>query len=286
MDVSLQSVPEVEMLAGADGLPLATEVHGPDDGACLVFAHGFGQARGSWRHTAQRMAERGWRSTLFDARGHGDSGRQPEGDYALDDLVTDLQQVVAAQPRTPVLVGASMGGLVSLVALAETPGLSCRALVLVDITPRWEVAGVERILAFMRAFPDGFASLDEAGAAIAAYLPQRARRKSEAKLRSLLHQADDGRWRWHWDPAMLDSVADNHAAYQPRLMAAAAQVKLPVLLLSGGRSDVVSGDTVAEFRSLVPHAQHVELADATHTLAGDDNDAFTREVEKFILGNL
>ncbi len=286
MDAPLQSVPDVEMLAGADGLPLATEVHGPEDGACLVFAHGFGQTRGSWRATAQHMARRGWRSTLFDARGHGDSGRPPGGDYALDHLVVDLQRVIAAQPQPPVLVGASMGGLVSLVALAETRALSCRALVLVDITPRWEVAGVERILAFMRAFPTGFASLDEAAAAIAAYLPQRARRKSEAKLRSLLRQTGDGRWRWHWDPAMLDSIADNHLDYQPRLMAAAAQVTLPVLLLSGGRSDVVSSETVAEFRSLVPHAQHVELADATHTLAGDDNDAFTREVEKFILGNL
>lgn len=274
--------PKMEKLAGAGGLPLAVEVHGPIDGGCLVFLHGFGQTRGSWRATARRMAERGWRSTLYDSRGHGDSGREPDGKYVLDDLVTDLRKVMAAQPQPPVLIGASMGGLVSMITVADHPDLACRALILVDITPRWETAGVDRILAFMRAFPHGFASLGEAAAAIAAYVPQRARRKSESQLRGLLRQTDDGRWCWHWDPAILDSVADSYTHYQPRLLAAASRINVPVLLLSGGKSDVVSDETVAEFCSLAPHAQHVELPQATHTLAGDDNDAFAREVEKFI----
>lgn len=282
MDTCLKTPPEVQTLSGAHNLSLAAEVHGPADGDCLVFSHGFGQTRGSWRATAQRMADRGWRSTLFDTRGHGDSGRHAQGRYELDDLVADLRNVIVAQPQPPVLIGASMGGLVSMIAVAEDAEPTCRALVLVDITPRWETAGVDRILAFMRAFPHGFASLDEAGAAIAAYVPQRARRKSETQLRGLLRQTEDDRWCWHWDPAMLDSVAERHADYQPRLLAAASRIKLPVLLLSGGKSDVVSGETVAEFRALVPHAKHVELPHAAHTLAGDDNDAFAREVEEFL----
>lgn len=282
MDMRLQANPEVRPLAGANELSLAVEVHGPDDGPCLVFSHGFGQTRGSWRTTARRFARRGWRSTLFDARGHGDSGREPDGRYVLEHLLTDLVKVVDAQPQPPVLIGASMGGLVSLLALAEHERIGCTALVLVDITPRFETAGVERILAFMRAFPHGFASLDEAGAAIAVYLPQRAGRKTNTQLRALLRQGGDGRWRWHWDPAMLDSVAERHADYQPRLMAAASRLKLPVLLLSGGKSDVVSDQTVSEFRALVPHARHVRLQHAGHTLAGDDNDNFAREVETFI----
>ncbi len=70
--------------------------------------------------------------------------------------------------------------------------------------------------------------------------------------------------------------------YQPRLFAAAAQVKVPVLLLSGARSDVVSSHTVDEFLRLVPHARHVALPDATHMVAGDANDAFTREIATFM----
>lgn len=55
-----------------------------------------------------------------------------------------------------------------------------------------------------------------------------------------------------------------------------------VLLLSGGRSDVVSRQTVAEFMQLVPQLEHVELPQATHMVAGDANDAFTREIIRFV----
>jgi pimeloyl-ACP methyl ester carboxylesterase len=59
-------------------------------------------------------------------------------------------------------------------------------------------------------------------------------------------------------------------------------VDVPVLLLSGSRSDVVSHATVAEFMHLAPHARHVELPHATHMVAGDANDAFTREIIRFV----
>jgi pimeloyl-ACP methyl ester carboxylesterase len=178
-----------------------------------------------------------------------------------------------------------MGGLLGLMAAGEAevdrPPFS--ALILVDITPRWETAGVERILGFMRAHPDGFASYEEAASAIEAYLPHRRERKSEAQLKPLLRQDDQGRLRWHWDPALLDGgLVQESERYQPRLFDAAARVQVPVLLLSGSRSDVVSSQTVEEFLRLVPHARHVSLADATHMVAGDANDAFTREIAHFM----
>jgi len=154
--------------------------------------------------------------------------------------------------------------------------------VLVDITPRWEAAGVARMLGFMRAHPDGFADFDEALAAVAAYLPHRAVAKSEDELARLLRRCDDGRLRWHWDPALLDTIAVEGERYQPRLLEAARKVSVPTLLLSGGRSDVVSCETVDEFLALLPHARHIELPQATHMLAGDDNVAFTDEIEKFL----
>ncbi|MGP1665965.1 MAG: alpha/beta fold hydrolase, partial [Rhodanobacter sp.] len=152
----------------------------------------------------------------------------------------------------------------------------------VDITPRWETAGVERILAFMQAHPRGFADFAEAAEQIAAYLPQRRERKSEEQLRPLLREGDDGRLHWHWDPALLQGVVSESERYQPMLHAAAAKVRIPVLLLSGERSDVVSSSTIDEFLQLVPHAQHVQLAQATHMVAGDANDAFTQEILRFV----
>ncbi|GAP67101.1 alpha/beta hydrolase fold domain-containing protein [Mizugakiibacter sediminis] len=266
----------------ADGAWLAVDDRGPREAAPVLFAHGFGQTRHAWTAAAAALAAAGYRCVSFDARGHGDSARVADGGYHLEQFIDDLAGLAAALPRPPVLVGASMGGLLGLALAGERRPTPFRALVLVDITPRWESAGVERILGFMRAHPHGFADFAEAAAAIAAYLPHRGKRKSEARLRPLLRAGDDGRLRWHWDPAMLGPIAEEGERYQPRLLAAARRVELPTLLLSGGRSDVVSADTVREFLALVPHARHVELPRATHMLAGDANDAFTREIEAFV----
>lgn len=264
-----------------DGLPLVVDARGAG-APTLLFAHGFGQTRGAWNTTADTLAAQGCRCVSFDSRGHGESGRVAGGDYHMDQFAGDLRALALAQPEPPVLVGASMGGLLGLVLAGEARPAPFRALVLVDITPRWETAGVERILAFMQAHPDGFADYAEAAEEIAAYLPQRRERKSEEQLKPLLREGDDGRLRWHWDPAMLAGVVGESESYQPRLLAAAARVDVPVLLLSGERSDVVSRDTVAEFLELVPHARHVVVAGATHMLAGDANQAFTCEIAAFI----
>jgi pimeloyl-ACP methyl ester carboxylesterase len=264
------------------GLSLAVETRGPDGAPPVLFAHGFGQSRHAWTRAAESLVARGWRTVTFDARGHGDSDRVTGGGYRLEQFVEDLLRVARACGVPPVLVGASMGGLLGLVAAGETRPDPFRALVLVDITPRWESAGVERMLGFMRAHPRGFASLDEAAEEVAAYLPQRRRRKDRYELAQLLRRGDDGRLRWHWDPAMLDTVAHEGERHRQRLLDAARNIDVPTLLVSGGRSDIVSETTVRDFLDTVPHATHVEIPHATHTLAGDDNAAFTAAIEPFL----
>jgi pimeloyl-ACP methyl ester carboxylesterase len=271
-----------DVIAMRDGLTLCFDVFNADGAPPLLFAHGFGQTRGAWGGTAQALADAGYRCVTFDARGHGESGRVAGGEYHMEQFVEDLTTLARMQPEPPVLVGASMGGLLGLVVAGEFDPQAFRALVLVDITPRWESAGVERILAFMKAHPDGFADYAEAAEQIAQYLPQRRERKSEEQLKPLLREGSDGRLRWHWDPALLDGLVSESERYQPRLFSAAAKLQVPLLLLSGGRSDVVSHATVNEFLQLVPHARHVELPQATHMLAGDANDAFTREIARFV----
>ncbi|MFC5436964.1 alpha/beta fold hydrolase [Rhodanobacter umsongensis] len=271
-------------------LGLARETWNPAGQPTLLFAHGFGQTRGAWSSAAMALADAGCRCVTFDARGHGESDRAAGAagsgrGYHMNQFADDLLRLAAAQPQPPILVGASMGGLLGIVLAGEVRPAPFRALVLVDITPRWETAGVERILAFMQAHPDGFANYAEAAEQIAAYLPQRRERKSTEQLRPLLREGIDGRLRWHWDPALLSGdLVQESERYQPRLQAAAAKIDVPVLLLSGARSDVVSRATVDEFLQLVPHAQHVELPHASHMVAGDANDAFTREVARFVRG--
>lgn len=274
--------PESQNIRAADGVMLAQDVWNPQGSPGVLFTHGFGQTRQAWNASAAQLASAGLRCASFDMRGHGQSGRPAHGDYHMQQFFDDLATVARAQPEPPVLVGASMGGLLALAVAGEFDPVPFRALVLVDITPRWETAGVERILAFMRAWPQGFADYDEAASAIAQYMPHRRERKAPMQLQSLLRPGDDERLYWHWDPAMLVPIAEEGQRHQPRLQDAARKVSLPVLLISGGRSDVVSDATVAEFLQLVPHAQHVRLEQATHMLAGDANDTFTREIARFI----
>ncbi|MBS3959161.1 MAG: alpha/beta hydrolase [Xanthomonadaceae bacterium] len=266
---------------GADGLRLAASAAGPlGEPPAVLFAHGFGQTRQAWARSMLALARQGLASAAWDLRGHGQSGRNPAGQpYAVPQFIDDVLALRATLPRPPVLVGASMGGLVGLAA--EARGAGFRALVLVDVTPRWESAGMQRILAFMGAHPEGFEDHEHAARAIAAYLPHRRGRKSPTDLDHLLVRGTDGRLRWHWDPRLLEDLADS-AKHQDALSEAARGIDIPVLLISGGRSDLVSEDTIAHFRSLVPHAEHRRLPDATHMVAGDDNDAFTRLVLDFL----
>jgi len=267
-------------LQGTHGAVLAA-TRAPGRRAPVLFAHGFGQTRGAWTATADALNAAGHATLSYDARGHGDSDwNASDLPYHGDQFTDDLIVVAGELPRPPVLVAASMGGLFGLMAEARWPGLFS-AMVLVDITPRWETSGVERILAFMSAHPDGFASLQAAADTISAYMPHRPR-KSEDSLRALLRPGKDGRWNWHWDPRLVDELARDSEQHQGVIADAARQVQCPLLLVSGGRSDLVSPQTVEEFMALVPHAQHVHLPHATHMVAGDDNNAFTAAVLNYL----
>src|SRR5262249_62192749 len=112
------------------------------------------------------------------------------------------------------------------------------ALVLVDVTPRFDPAGAMKIQNFMRArAEEGFASVDEAADAVAEYLPHRPRPASTEGLRKNLRLHDDGRWRWHWDPRFFDGPRPIHArrfGHEAARGAAVRTLRTPGPLLRGG----------------------------------------------------
>lgn len=278
MEAPTRPLPEPVSVHSGE-VTLAGERHGRA-GRGLLLAHGLGQSRGAWRRSAARLAGAGWQALAVDARGHGDSARNPPGQpYRTAQLVDDLARWATVFDAAPVLVGASLGGLTGLAAQALHRPFA--ALVLVDITPRWEPQGVARILAFMRAHGDGFDSIEQAIDAVAAHLPHRPR-KSARTLTDLLVRDPDGRLRWHWDPRLVEDIARDGDARQHELMDAARAIDVPTLLVTGGASDVVSGETIDEFLSLVPHARHQVIGNARHLVAGDDNDAFAQAVLDFL----
>jgi non-heme chloroperoxidase len=265
------------------GLVLVGERFGVEPArGTVVLLHGGGQTRHSWARTGVRLAAAGYVAVAFDARGHGESGWDPAGDYSIDAYLGDLLAIVASLPERPILVGASLGGITALLAAGEHPALA-RALVLVDVVVAVERAGVDRIRSFMTAHLDGFASLDQAADAIAAYNPNRPRPRNLDGLRKNLRLRADGRWYWHWDPAFMAITDEPQRRSAPeRLRAAAQRLEIPTLLVRGARSDVVSDAGLADMRRLVPHAEVVEIGGAGHMVAGDDNDVFAVSLGTFL----
>jgi pimeloyl-ACP methyl ester carboxylesterase len=189
-----------------------------------------------------------------------------------------------------VAVGASLGGIASLLAEGgerrPARGGVFSALVLVDITPRVDLAGVEKVQAFMRARArDGFGSIEEAAEAVAAYLPHRPRPRSHEGLRKNLRLHPDGRWRWHWDPRFLDGkrrLGPDPDKVEQRLVDAARRLAIPTLLVRGASSELVQEAHAKDFLALVPHARYVDVSGARHMVAGDRNDQFAKAIEQFL----
>ncbi|MEI6498280.1 MAG: alpha/beta hydrolase, partial [Actinomycetota bacterium] len=208
-------------------------------------------------------------------------------DYAFDAFRTDTEAWCALLDR-PAMVGASMGGLAAMwtegsraAAGLEPAG---RSVVLVDIAHRSEVAGVQRIVDFMTGKPEGFASLDEVADAIAGYLPHRPRPTNLDGLARNLRLGADGRYRWHWDPAFMDRDRRPRSSTDfEQFTELARRLTMPVLLVRGRMSDVVTEETALEFAQIVPHAEYVDVGDAHHMVAGDRNDAFSSAVVEFLL---
>lgn len=263
-----------------DGVKLVGDAWGASDAAPVLLLHGGGQTRHAWGGTARALAEQGWYAVALDLRGHGDSSWSPDSNYQIDVFVGDLHRVLTHFKQRPVLVGASLGGMTALLTAGEAPRPVSAAVVLVDITPRVEQKGVDRIIAFMTARPDGFASLEEAADTVAEYIPHRPRPKDLSGLEKNLRKGPDGRYRWHWDPQL---VSPGRRRRDPeRMFTAARALRVPTMLVRGGISDVVSADTTKEFLDAVPHAKYVDVADAGHMVAGDRNDAFSKAVIEFL----
>jgi pimeloyl-ACP methyl ester carboxylesterase len=280
--------PTVRRFTTPSGLTVVGDDYGPGSRPPVLLLHGGGQTRHAWGGTAEVLADHGFHVVSLDARGHGDSDWSPEGDYSHQAMIDDLECVAdlvadEAGGVRPALVGASMGGIISLLGLARRPDIG-RALVLVDVATRMEEEGVGKIQAFMRGAPSGFASVEEAADAVAAYQPHRPRPKDVSGLRKNLRLREDGRWYWHWDPEFINPEGKSpRASRNPEMLdAAAASLTVPVLLVRGRMSDVLSEEGAQFFLAQVPHARYVDVAGAAHMVAGDRNDAFTSAVVEFL----
>jgi len=266
---------------GRDGGKLVADTYGDPSDPAVLFAHGGGQTRHAWGESARIVAENGWYTLAIDLRGHGESAWSADGDYLIETLAKEMRGIFREIRRPLIAVGASMGGMISLSAVGFAAEQLLDGLVLVDIVPNPEVEGVGRIVSFMRGRPEGFASLEDAAAYVAAYRNRTPPRNVEG-LRKNLRLNEMGRWVWHWDPRVMDDRNHTHRCDPDYYERAARNLRIPTLLVRGSKSDVVSGEGVRDFMKLVPHARYVDLKDAGHMVAGDVNDAFTYSILEFL----
>jgi pimeloyl-ACP methyl ester carboxylesterase len=252
----------------------------------VVLVPGGGQTRHTWRRVATTLARRGWNPVSVDLRGHGDSGWADDGDYSLDAYARDIAQVVRGLGTRPALIGASVGGLASMVALADPDPAACdiaSALALLDVTPRLSTDGISEIGEFMRHNMAGFVSLEDAADALAG----RGRRRPDPGRLQHTMRRRGGRWYWHWDPRIADHIHDTPGAVEAEqryehAIAAAARVRVPTLIARGEHSTVVSQEAADELAATMLHPEPVNLPGVGHMFAGDDNDPFTGVLIDFL----
>jgi len=285
--------PAAAMFKGASGNTLVGEVYG-EEGPPVLLLHGGGQTRHAWRKTGDLVARMGRIAYAIDQRGHGDSEWVADGAYRFQDFAADARSLAdtlaGRSGARPVAVGASLGGIASMLAeggVDRAPKDAVfSALVLVDITPRVDLDGVAKVQGFMRAHAyEGFATIAEAADAVAAYLPHRPRPRSHEGLKKNLRLHPDGRWRWHWDPRFLDGrrrVGPAGGEVEEMLVAAAQRIRIPTLLVRGASSELVKDEHTKDFLKLVPHASYVDVSGARHMVAGDRNDQFADAIKGFL----
>ncbi|MCV7090556.1 alpha/beta fold hydrolase [Mycobacterium interjectum] len=284
----MTSAPETFSTRGTGGVRIVADRLGDPQARAVVFLHGGGQTRRSWAKAAAAVANRGWQAVTIDLRGHGESDWSSEGDYRVVSFAADVQEVLRTLPSQPVLVGASLGGFTSMLLEGELSPGTASAVVLVDIVPNMEQSGANRIHDFMSdRVESGFASLEEVADAIAEYNPHRPRPTDLDGLTTNLRRRGD-RWYWHWDPQFISGTAP----YPPfevtdadRMHAAVDAILrngVPMLLIRGQVSDLVSQERADEFLARFPQVEFTDVRGAGHMVAGDRNDIFAEAVLGFL----
>ena len=262
--------------SGFGGVTLSVDAYGLADDPAVVLLSSPGHTRRSWRRAARALAAAGRYVLAPDLRGHGDSGWPSDARYDLEAHAADIRSLLAELPTRPVVVGASLGGLIALAALADEGQALASGLVLVDAAPWMEPELISGISAVLRQHGEGFADL---AAAVAGARALTGRTLGAEEIAGHLRQTPDGRLHWRWDPRAVDAIDINDLE---GLETVAQSLTLPVLLVHGAESPVVTDAAMARLRGLTPAAESVEIEGAGHFVAAERLEAFNAALIEFL----
>ncbi len=261
LDVEIPAVRR--FYVSVDGLRQLSGLRWGDGEPELVLVHGGAQNA----HTFDTVALALGRPLLApDLPGHGHSDPSPYPPSAIASHAADLARALEELIDRPLpLVGMSLGGLCAILVAAERPDL-VRRLVLLDITPAVNNDKARHILDFVNG-PASFGDFDELLERTVAHNPTRS---VSSLRRGILHNAvqrPDGTWVWRHQqhPHSTLSAPDTGDLWE-RL----ASLRVPVALVRGmAAGSVVDDVDEAELVRRVPDATIVHVADAGHSIQGD-----------------
>lgn len=100
----------------------------PTDRPPIVLLHGAANSALVWTYWQRELAAHGWPSCAVDLRGHGRSAPVDLSHTSMHDYAADVRTIVRELPRKSVVMGWSMGGLVTMMVAAQGDAVVCIGL--------------------------------------------------------------------------------------------------------------------------------------------------------------
>jgi pimeloyl-ACP methyl ester carboxylesterase len=251
-----------------------------DSPAKIVLLHGGAQNAHTWDTLALALR---MPLVAVDLPGHGHSDWRSDHDYGVSAMADDVAAVVRqTAPESSILVGIGLGARWRCsrpIAChrwssawswwTRPPVQGCRT----DARAPSEAGA--NVAAFTA--ERHFASFEEALERAVAYNPGRSARSLR---RGVIHNAremPDGSWEWRWDPRQRDDRDYAPEAVEEALVRFAG----PVLLVRGGRSDIVSDELVAAFKGRHTSTRLITIEGAAHAVQGSHPVALAEAIRSF-----
>lgn len=263
----------------AGGLRLHVQDYGTAGKPPMLCVHG-GAAHAHWFDFVAAGLNSDFHVRAIDQRGHGDSAWDATvpPDYSYERYAADLHEATEKLDlRDFVLVGHSMGGVVSTVYAATYPGRA-KAFILIDSTicmPPDRIANMHAVgkrEGRSNATQDEFLAnfkLRPAGSVAA-----------PAVIRHLAHnsgrQFDDGHWRYKFDRNVY-AVRERMDSFPYW-----SRIKIPALLVKGDRSVRISPEVIGEVKSRALQVEVAEVANSDHHVTLDNPQGFVQALHQFI----
>lgn len=250
-------------------------------GVPLLIAHGANYYdSGDWVEVAGALS-RDREVAAWDMRGFGESSWSPGKDYSYDAIVGDMNALLAHFGwRKAVIMGHSLGGSYALVFAAHVPQRAA-GLILVDHCP----GRTSPTALSVNNKPKIHPTLESA-------LADTSREKSLAhdspawaRVAAIFKPVDGG-FVFRRDPDYGNRVPIAAGGWTARLKptdtwSELAEVRVPVLILRGTRSDRYSPEALARVAAEFAPV-HVADVDAGHDIAGAASDTLIRLVSGFV----